>query len=181
MGGRLDVRRQGRRAGKRRLSRPGEFVDAWHHDRAQHDQGLLPLPATIDHIVDVTQRCQGDGRGYDNLGARTIRGCVLHRSQGTWNSNISTFDSFCPGALTDLQVDNTDGRMMRFVRLPRPGQSAQAPSGWANGVVFRETLGYGDGRAFINRYGLDGVNRDLESCEITDRVFQAAGKRNHVG
>lgn len=132
-------------------------------------KGIIPLPPMIDHIIDVSLRCQGenDDRGFDNLGPRTVRGCVLHRSQGTWNSNISHFDSFCPGALTDLQVDHTDGRMMRFVRLARPTQAVQAPSGWANGVVFRDTNGYGDGRAFVARYGLRGVNRDLESCEIT--------------
>lgn len=131
--------------------------------------GLIPLPPTIARIIDVSRRCTGDRRGWDDLGNRTIRGVVLHRSQGSWDGNIGHFASHCPGALTDLQVHHVDGRMMRFVRLADPPASIRSPSGWANGRV---EGAYGDGKAFVDRYGVDAVNRDLESCEITGYFAQ---------
>ncbi|MEA2511634.1 MAG: hypothetical protein QOJ59_1121 [Thermomicrobiales bacterium] len=143
-------------------------------------KGLIPLPDIIDNIIDVSLRCDDDpfpggGRGYDNLGPRTIRGLVLHRSQGTWSSNINHFESRCPGALTDIQVHHEDGRMMRFVKLARPRKSVNAPSGWANGKVLEP---FGDGAAFIDKFGAetglgaDVANRDQESCEITGNFVQ---------
>lgn len=147
-------------------------------------RGLIPLPHIEDHIVDVTQRCPDDwdrdrriGRGYDFLGARQIDALFVHRSQGTWDTNIGSFDSNCPAALTDLQVDNTDGRMMRFVRLNAPpattgsetlsnGQVIDIPSGWASGPADNPV---GNAARLIAVHGgsEDAVNRFAESIEVT--------------
>jgi hypothetical protein len=143
-------------------------------------KGLIPMPPLEDHIVDVGLRCLDDwdeaartGRGYDNLGLRRIDALYVHRSNGTWTSNINTFDSACPGALTDLQIDHEDGRMMRFVRLNPPGQDADGPSGWANGAASDPI---GDAAKLIAKHGgqRSAVNQFAESCEVTG-FFGAGG------
>lgn len=122
-------------------------------------KGLIPLPKHTRHIVDVSKRDQGiTCRGYDDLGQRTVKGLVLHRSLGTFQSNIAFFDSACCPALTDWQVNHETGELMLF------NDPLGRVSGWANGTW---NGAWGDGLAFGNKYGIDAVNRDETSIEIT--------------
>jgi hypothetical protein len=135
-------------------------------------KGLIPLPFEERHIIDVSKRCQGDGRGFDWLGDRHIDALYVHRSQGTYTSNINHFDSHCPGALTDIQIDHVTGKAMRFVDLAAPRASKSAPSGWANGTVTDSAgnlIAIGDALKLIQKHGgnRNAVNRYAESCEVT--------------
>lgn len=136
--------------------------------------GLIPMPSTIQDIIDVGERDQSlSCRGYDNLGARRLppHFLVLHRSiNGAGQSNSGYFHESCCPALTDLEVIATTGQGRRFVALPGD------VSGWANGVV---KAPYGDALAWLNLHNweLDTVNRDGESCEITGNYEDAVSDK----
>lgn len=137
------------------------------HDLSQLNmtRGLIPLPAFIDDIIDVSQRSTSlDCRGYDYLGARSNppEFLVLHRSQDPpGQSNSGYFHETCCPALTDFEVLATTGQGRRFVDIAKSNVA-----GWANGVV---SSPYGDALKYLNYTGwdLNRVNRNGEACEIT--------------
>ena len=103
------------------------------------------------------------GAGWDNLGQRTVRGVVLHRMLGTLRGTDQYFRGSTP-ALTDygLGVREVDGDLAGVIYQWNDPYGHR--SGWASGPV---SAPYGDGAAFVTKYGVNAVNRDLVSIEIS--------------
>lgn len=128
---------------------------------AELTYGLVPHPTMQDRIITN----KPEGVGWNDLGQRKPYGVVLHRMLGTLRGTDSYFRQDGVGALTDYGVGvagsdaaTDDGLIMRW-NDPR-GRRA----GWASGPV---SAPYGDGLAFVNRFGINAVNRDLVSIEIS--------------
>lgn len=121
--------------------------------------GKVTHPAFIDRPIS-----KPEGKGQNDLGQRTVKGVVWHRILGTlWGT-----DSYFRGpvaALTDYGVGvlATDGEA-RDGQILRWNDPLGRQSGWASGPV---NGAYGDGLAFVNTYGIDAVNRDQASIEIS--------------
>ena len=120
--------------------------------------GRVPHPP-----VEIRQIEKPEGQGWDNLGKRTPRSVVLHRMIGTLWGTDSWFRQV--NSLTDygVGVQATDG-LANAGRLLRWNDPRGYRSGWASGPVSKP---YGDGLLFINRYGVNAVNRDCVSIEIS--------------
>lgn len=121
--------------------------------------GNVPHPPYDRRIVE-------NSTAWDDLGARVMRGVVWHRMIGTlWGTDGYFRGAATNRALTDygigvLATDGSDdaGRILMW-NDPR---GRRAP--WANGTVNKP---YGDGKKFIDRYGVNAVNRDQASIEIS--------------
>jgi len=138
--------------------------------------GKVPHPPFLDRPIQ-----KPEGAGQNNLGQRTVKGVVWHRILGTlWGT-----DSYFRGpvqALTDYGVgvqatdgDAHDGEILRW-NNPLGHQS-----GWASGPV---SAPYGDGAAFVDKYGIDAVNRDQVSIEISgnyDTPLSEKARQSIVG
>jgi len=133
------------------------------------DQGASPVAdvtfGNVPHpAVDI--RDIPNNTAWNNLGQRTIRSICWHRMLGTlWGTDSWFRGGGASSALTDygLGVAASDGageagHLMRW-NDPR---GRRAP--WANGPV---SGAYGDGKAFVDTYGVNGVNRDVVSLEIS--------------
>lgn len=136
--------------------------------------GRVPHPT-----VEIRQVIKPEGDGWDNLGKRTPRAVVLHRMVGTLMGTDSYFRQSGVGALTDygIGVAATDGSA-NAGRIIRWNDPRGTRSGWANGRVSKA---YDDGLKFVNRYGINGVNRDCVSIEISgnyDTSLDAEAKRS---
>lgn len=96
---------------------------------------------------------------WDDLGPRIPRGIVLHRMLGTLNGTDSYFRNEArTTALTDFGVGAGNlGRVYQWNDLA--GRRAPHASGPADGI--KE-----DGVPFVNRYGVNAINRDCASVEI---------------
>lgn len=121
--------------------------------------GTVPHPAFQDRPIT-----KPEGNGQNDLGQRSVRGVVWHRILGTLWGTDSYFRGPV-GALTDYGVgvqatdgDGNDGVILRW------NDPLGSQSGWASGVV---SSPYGDGAAFVTKYGIDAVNRDQASIEIS--------------
>lgn len=125
-------------------------------------KNLIPLPQFEDRLILDSQN-----DAWDNLGQRTVKGFVLHRMLGSLTGTDQYFRQHA-GGLTDYGTDNLTGKIYRWndpLGLPHPGVSANR-SGWASGRYNVNGDAYGDGRAFVVKYGLNGINRDQVSWEI---------------
>jgi hypothetical protein len=122
--------------------------------------GRVPHPP-----MEIRQVIKPERDGWDDLGQRTPRSVVLHRMVGTLMGTDSYFRQPGVGALTDygVGVSATDG-LPNAGRILRWNDPRGRRSGWANGRVSKP---YDDGLKFLNRYGINGVNRDCVSIEIS--------------
>jgi hypothetical protein len=129
----------------------------------------VPKPALINDESAGYNHWIGTGRDPDEDRAGYIVGTAHHTSQGYFGGNQVSFDNPSYGGLTDFQVGgpwdgDMDGVIMQFIADTAP----IIP--WANGTVGAYSPPYGDAPAFLNAYGIDGVNRRLRSIETTDGV-----------
>jgi hypothetical protein len=103
---------------------------------------------------------------WDNLGQRRVRGVVFHRQQGyNWGTD-GWFRGGGGGAgLTDFGIDRNTGEMLEWNSYRGAGRAGISPNraGWASGPWENPP---GDGRAYVNAFGLNAINRDLVSLEI---------------
>ena len=121
--------------------------------------GRVPHPAFQDRPIPGSH-------AWDNLGPRTIRAVVWHRMLGSlWGTDTYFRGEALFDALTDYGVGvlaqdgaAADGLILRW-NDPRGERSP-----WANGEV---SAPYGDGKAFIDQYGINAVNRDATAIEIS--------------
>lgn len=122
--------------------------------------GRVPHPAYHDRPIS-----KPEGKGQNNLGKRSVKGVVWHRILGSLNGTDSFFRSLSVNALTDygIGVEATDGKTFDGV-IYRWNNPTGYQSGWASGPV---SGAYGDGLAFVNKYGINAVNRDQVSIEIS--------------
>jgi hypothetical protein len=122
--------------------------------------GHVPMPTYHSRPI-----YKPDGAGQNNLGKRSVKGVVWHRILGSLNGTDTYFRRSDVNALTDYGVGvlTTDGKTFDGVIYqwndPRGYQS-----GWASGPV---SGAYGDGLAFVEKYGVNAVNRDQVSIEIS--------------
>ncbi len=108
-------------------------------------------PAMVERIIPP-----GQNTAWDDLGPRVIRGVCLHRMLGTLDGTDAWFrGGGRAAARTDFGIG--DGRIFQWT--PLTGRMAPWASGPANDVE-------GDGVAFVRRYGIAAVNRDLVSIEV---------------
>ncbi|MDQ3044139.1 MAG: hypothetical protein M3R06_03165, partial [Chloroflexota bacterium] len=142
------------------------------------------LPPMLDRIIPDSQNV-----AWDDLGPRTCKGVVLHRQLGgNWGTDgwfrLMWQPNGEPGGgqlgLTDIGIDSVTGEILVWNDCLGAGKatgkaaSHVSPnrSGYASGRVSKP---YGDGLAFVNKYGIDAVNRDQRSIEI-DRYYASEVK-----
>jgi hypothetical protein len=115
--------------------------------------GRVPTPANMQ------LRVIWNNTAWDDLGARIPRGIVIHRMLGTLNGTDAYFRNEARNrALTDFGVGRGSlGPIYQWNLLD--GQRAPHASGPADGI--KE-----DGIPFVNRYGVNAINRDCASVEI---------------
>ena len=126
--------------------------------------GKVPHPGFLDRPI-----AKPAGFGQDNLGKRSVKGVVWHRMIGSLWGTDQYFRLSTTGALTDYGVGveaqdgaDNDGVVIRW------NNPLGYQSGWASGRVIAP---YGDGQAFVNKYGIDAVNRDQASIEISGLTY----------
>jgi hypothetical protein len=122
--------------------------------------GKVPFPPYHDR--PITKR---EGVGSDNLGKRSVIGVTYHRMLGSLNGVDSYFRQPATAALTDygMGVAATDGADLDAV-VYRWNDPLGYQSGWASGKVIAP---WGDGLAFVNKYGANAVNKLRASIEIS--------------
>lgn len=121
--------------------------------------GRVPHPFYQDRIVT-------NSTAWNDLSKRTIRAVVWHRMYGTLWGTDGYFRGEASGrALTDygVGVAATDGASQAGVIL-RWNDPNGRRSPWASGPAQNPV---GDAVPFIARYGVNGVNRDAVSIEIS--------------
>ena len=122
--------------------------------------GRVPHPLYHDRPI-----YKGEGKGQNNLGKRSVKGVVWHRMLGSLNGTDGFFRRDDIDALTDygVGVASIDGSDFDGV-IYRWNDPYGYQSGWASGPVIAP---WGDGVPFIRKYGINGVNRDQVSIEIS--------------
>jgi hypothetical protein len=120
----------------------------------------VPHPGFLDRPI-----YKPEGQGWDNLGKRTPKFVVLHRMIGSLWGTDGYFREPGVNALTDygVGVAAQDGAAQAGVII-RWNDPEGTRSGWASGPV---NGAYGDGLAIVNKYGINAVNRDGVSIEIS--------------
>lgn len=124
--------------------------------------GNVPHPEMLIRPIS-----KPDGFGQNYLGRRAVKGVVWHRMLGSLWGTDTHFRIPSVGALTDYGVGvlaqdgaANDGLIIRW-NDPRGDQS-----GWASGS-YSAAHAYGDGAAFVRKYGINAINRDQASIEIS--------------
>lgn len=125
-------------------------------------KGLIPHPPVVKKLIGW----KPEGVGWDDLGPRSCKGIVLHRMQGTLGGTYAFFGQADVAALTDFGISSTTGEVWQY------NDPFGRRSGWASGTVNQP---YGDGKAFVDTYGVIAVNRDQISVE-TDLYFAQPGQ-----
>lgn len=123
--------------------------------------GRVPFPSC--QIRDIGTP---PNTAWDNLGTRTMKSVVWHRMLGSLTGTDTYFRGEGAGrALTDygMGVAAQDGASLAGV-LYRWNDPTKYRSPWSSGPVSDP---YGDGAAFVNLYGVNAVNRDTTSLEIS--------------
>ncbi len=125
--------------------------------------GKVPMYGFVDKTY-ISKNKQ-EGIGWDNLGQRKPKFIALHRMLGSLNSTESFFAPSTSPHLTDfaIGVAATDGAS-RAGEIHQYNDPLGYKSGWASGRV---SAPYGDGKAIIDKYGINAVNRDGISMETS--------------
>lgn len=120
--------------------------------------GAVPRPQNFSERLLP----QNINTAWDDLGRRIPRGIVLHRMLGSLDGTDAFFRSTAPypnGAARNARTDFGVGAGKVYQWTPLNSNIAPWASGPANGVE-------GDGIAFVNRYGINAINRDCASVEV---------------
>lgn len=131
--------------------------------------GKVPKFGYIDRQSQTTDK--PEGVGWDNLGKRNPKAVVLHRMVGSLTGTDSWFGSPSVGSLTDfgIGIRAQDGANYSKV-IMQWNDPYGYRAGWASGPV---NGAYGDGLAIVNKYGINAVNRDCISIEISGQYNTA--------
>ncbi len=106
-----------------------------------------------------------EGVGWDNLGKRNPKAVVLHRMVGSLTGTDSWFGSPSVGSLTDFGIGIKAQDGANYSKLIMQWNDPYGyRAGWASGPV---NGAYGDGLAIVTKYGINAVNRDCISIEIS--------------
>lgn len=126
-------------------------------------KGLIPFPAFTDSLV-----LDSETDAYDLLGQRSVCAFVFHRMLGTLNGTDAYFHNHAPG-LTDFGQDSESGAVLRWNDPDGSGYPGVSPNRtpWASGPYNANGDAYGDGVKLAERFGINGVNRNALSWEIS--------------
>jgi hypothetical protein len=141
-----------------------QLMNSWPEEETEQPMvtfGNVPHPAHTNRLNAMRVN-----EAWDDLGARTIRSVAWHRMYGTlWGTDGYFQGEAIRRALTDYGVGTlaqdgsaNDGMILMWC----DPHGKRSP--WANGPVDRPI---GDGKAFVDRYGKIGVNRDISAIEIS--------------
>jgi hypothetical protein len=126
----------------------------------------VPHPVYEDHPI-----VKAENQGQNNLGTRTVKGVVWHRMIGTLRGTDTYFGFPTTRALTDYGVGvlaqdgpQDDGVIIRW------NDPLGIQSGWASGSY--SSAAYGDGEAFVEKYGINAINRDQASIEVSGKTYE---------
>lgn len=127
--------------------------------------GRVPHPAFRDRPI-----AKPENFGQNDLGQRTVKGVVWHRMIGHLNGTYQHFSNPNVAALTDYGVGvlAQDGAALDGV-IDRYNDPLGRQSGWASGTY--SSAAYGDGLAFVKKYGVNAINRDQASIEISGLTY----------
>ena len=133
--------------------------------------GKVPRPPIQQRILSDKEAVRG--HGWDDLGPRNPKFIVLHRMVGTLWGTDGYFRNPSVASLTDfgIGIASIDGPANAGKILQWNDYKGRR-SGWASGPV---NGAYGDGAAVVQKYGINAVNRDGVSIEIsgTDEPLDA--------
>lgn len=133
--------------------------------------GRVPKPASINRHIPTKQNT-----AWDNLGkrAKPPDAVTWHRMIGTLNGTDNYFRTFANarqtkvGALTPIGIGvaETDGKTLAgtIFEWNLCESDTENRAGWANGSVKSP---YGDGKKYLDLFGINAVNRDIEAMEIS--------------
>jgi hypothetical protein len=126
---------------------------------------LVPLPPFESRIV-----LDAENHAWNDLGPRTVKGFVLHRMLGSLTGTDQWFRrGTASDGLTDWGSD-ADSATVYLWNSPLgfggAGFSANRAA-WASGPYNANGDAWGDGLAFVTKYGIDAVNRDETAWEIS--------------
>jgi hypothetical protein len=127
--------------------------------------GKVPHPIYEDRPIT-----KAEGMGQNNLGKRSVKGVVWHRMIGSLRGTDTYFHRPDTKALTDygVGVAAQDGAADDGVII-RWNDPLGSQSGWASGSY--SSAAYGDGAAFTEKYGINAINRDQASIEISGLTY----------
>ncbi len=143
--------------------------------------GKVPRPAIVDRTIP-----DANNTAWDDLGQRLLRGVVYHRQLGSnWGTDSWFRMMWQPNGekgggqlgLTDYGISRTSGEILKWNDPYGKGKAgvSRNRSGWASGPWSNVA---GDGMAFVQKFGVNAINRDLASLEIDgnyDDPLQQAG------
>jgi hypothetical protein len=125
---------------------------------------LIPLPDFEKRIITDAENDK-----WNALGKREVRGFVLHRQLGTLDGTDGWFRrGKASTGLTDWGQDNGSRRIYLWNSpegFASPGASPDK-SPWASGEFNKHGDAYGDGLAFVAKYGINAVNQLETAWEI---------------
>ena len=123
----------------------------------------VPHPDFVD--MTYIARNKIEGVGWDNLGQRKPKFVALHRMWGTLKGTDSYFAPPKSPHLTDYAIGvlETDGKALAG-EIHKYNDPLGYRAGWASGRVSKP---YGDGKAIVDKYGINAVNRDGVSIELS--------------
>lgn len=136
--------------------------------------GKVPKPPSQNRYIPSR-----NNTAWNDLGKRLAvpNAFVLHRMEGSLNGTDEYFNDMPNarqtgnGGLTNIGVGVAamDGNALAGViyEWNTPELDSENRAGWANGRV---SGAYGDGAKYVDRFGIDAVNRDTESCEISGQL-----------
>lgn len=136
--------------------------------------GKVPKPPSVNKFIPSSQNM-----AWDNLGKRATvpNAFVFHRMEGSLNGTDGYFRTFRNaqqtgiGGLTNIGIGVAamDGQALagKTYEWNTPELDTEDRAGWANGKV---SGAYGDGKKYVDRFGIDAVNRDTEACEISGQL-----------
>lgn len=122
--------------------------------------GKVPIYGYVDRFIAEKRQ----GFGWDDLGPRDIKFVTLHRMVGTLQGTDGYFRKPTISSYTDFGLStklSDPGLVAGTIYLWNYPNGRRAP--WASGPV---SAPYGDGKAIVDKYGINAVNRDGISLEI---------------
>jgi hypothetical protein len=140
------------------------------------ERGLVSLPRIVNKLIPDTENT-----AWDDLGQRVVRGFVLHRMERSLEQtdrdqravgnaySLLIETGVAGGELFDFGQDAQGDTVFQWndpTGAPGPG-IAPNRAGWASGPFSANGDAYGDGLAFVGKYGIAAVNRDQVSWAIS--------------
>jgi hypothetical protein len=122
--------------------------------------GKVPMFGHTDRYI-ANKR---EGFGWDNLGVRRPKFITLHRMVGSLQGTDGWFRRPNVSSITDYGVGIRAVDGDRAGHIYRWNDPTGYRSGWSSGPVSKP---FGDGALIVQKYGINAVNRDGISLEIS--------------